>query len=78
VTLFGEVAWIASKKDVILHKLYWMKMSPSDRQMDDVIGIMRVQGDSLDLGYLRLWAARLEVSDLLEKLLSGEVPPKRT
>jgi len=78
VTLFGEVAWIASKKDVILHKLYWMKMSPSDRQMDDVIGIMRVQGDSLDLGYLRLWAARLEVSDLLEKLLSGEVQPKRT
>jgi D-ribose pyranose/furanose isomerase RbsD len=77
-TLFGEAAWIATKEDVILHKLYWMKMSPSDRQMDDVVGIMRVQSNFLDLDYLRVWAAQLEVSDLLEKLLSGDIPPKRT
>lgn len=78
VTVFGETAWIATKEDVILHKLYWMRMSPSDRQKDDVFGILRVQKDSLDWAFLRKWAAVLEVDEVLEQFASGKIRSKNT
>ena len=28
----GEPVWIATAEDVVLHKLYWNKLTPSDRQ----------------------------------------------
>ena len=77
VTIFGEKAWIATKEDVVLHKLHWMKMSPSDRQKDDVCGILLVQNDSLNWAFLRRWASVLEV-ELLEHFASGKVRPKGT
>ena len=33
------------------------------------LGVLRVQGDRLDRGYLVCWAAELGVKDLLEKAL---------
>jgi len=53
VTLFGEPAWIATAEDVILHKLVWNRISPSDRQLGDAAGVVAVQGDALDKVYLR-------------------------
>ncbi len=76
--LFGEQAWIASAEDVILHKLLWNRMTPSQRQIGDAIGVIAVQGDRLDTAYLRRWAAALEVSEVLEELLRGKVGPKAT
>ena len=31
--LFGEPAWISTAEDVILHKLVWNRISPSDRNL---------------------------------------------
>lgn len=78
VTLFGEPTWIATAEDVILHKLLWNRLSPSDRQLGDSAGIFAVQGDALDAGYLRRWATELDVADVLEQLLSGTIRPKHT
>jgi hypothetical protein len=78
VTLFGEPAWIATKEDVILHKLVWMRISPSERQKNDISGIILVQRDSLDWTHLRLWAERLEVADALGEFASGRIRPKNT
>jgi len=60
---------IASPEDVILNKLEWFRMGGeiSQRQWNDVIGVMKVQYASLDRSYLRQWAMHLDVSDLLEK-----------
>jgi hypothetical protein len=41
----------------------------SDRQWRDVLGLVRVAGDSFDLAYLRQWATSLGVADLLERAL---------
>lgn len=66
-----EVAFVASAEDTILAKLEWYRMGGevSDRQWRDVMGILKVQAESLDLEYLRKWSTILGVSDLLETAL---------
>jgi len=78
VTLFGEPAWIATAEDVILHKLIWNRITPSDRQLGDAAGVVAVQAGALNEAYLRHWAGELHVSSELERLLSGEIKPKQT
>lgn len=77
-TLFGESAWLCTAEDVVLHKLYWNRISPSERQLGDAAGVVAVQGDALDVGYLRHWAKELNVTDVLSDLLTGKIRPKRT
>ena len=78
VTLFGEPVWISTAEDVILHKLVWDRVSPSERQLADAAGIVAVQADALDKNYLRRWAKELNVTGKLEHLLGGEIKPKST
>ena len=77
-TLLGEPAWIATAEDVLLHKLNWHKLTPSDRQLGDAAGIVAVQQGELDHEYLRHWSTELGVEETLAKLLSGEIRPKHT
>jgi hypothetical protein len=77
-TLFGETAWIATAEDVILHKLAWNAMTPSERQLTDAAGVVRVQRGKLDEGYLKKWAEYLGVLPTLSELLAGRILPKQT
>jgi hypothetical protein len=78
VTLFGTPAWIATAEDVILHKLYWHTITPSDHQLQDAAGVFAVQKSTLDKSYLREWTAILGVEAELESLLAGALKPKST
>lgn len=78
ITLFGQPAWIGTAEDVLLHKLYWNQITPSERQLGDAAGIVSVQGGALDKNYMRRWANELAVVSELEKLLRGEIKPKQT
>ncbi len=62
---------IASPEGTILNKLEWFRMGGevSDRQWNDILGVLKVQGTNLDIEYLRHWAADLSVTDLLERAL---------
>jgi hypothetical protein len=64
--------FVASPEDVVLHKLRWYRLGNevSDRQWQDVLGVLKVQRGRLDLEYLHHGADRLEVEDLLERALS--------
>jgi len=42
----------------------------SERQWRDVLGVLKVQGERLDLAYMRRWASALDVADLLEQALA--------
>jgi len=75
---FGEPIWLATAEDIILHKLYWNRMTPSDRQLDDVAGVVYVQRGKLDEAYLRHWAAEIGLASELEVALSGSRKPKQT
>ncbi|HYO90014.1 MAG TPA: hypothetical protein VEQ40_00170 [Pyrinomonadaceae bacterium] len=63
--------YLATPEDTILAKLHWYRQGGevSERQLTDARGIIKVQGRRLDIAYLHEWAARLNVLDLLEKVL---------
>jgi hypothetical protein len=71
ITGNSRLFFLESPEDVILNKLEWYKMGGevSDRQWNDILGVLKVQGTSLDLAYLRQWAAALGVTSLLERAL---------
>jgi hypothetical protein len=66
-----QVIYLATPEDTILAKLRWHQMGGgvSGRQLEDVAGVIKVQGAGLDLEYLRGWADRLGVRELLEGAL---------
>ena len=61
--------YIASAEDVILSKLQWYELSgaASERQWLDVLGVIKVQGDSLDRKYLSTWSVTLGLLGLLKR-----------
>lgn len=66
-----RTAWVSSPEDIMLMKLVWFRMTgdTSERQWRDVLGVVKVQQEKLDEGYLREWAAVLGVADLLDRAL---------
>ena len=68
-TLFGQSLAVASPEDVLLAKLEWNKITPSERQVNDAFGILLVQGPRLDRAYLHRWAAELGVEETLAELM---------
>lgn len=67
----GRQAYVATAADTILAKLSWFRDGGevSERQWTDVLGMIRVQGERLDLAYLERWAGVLAVDRLLTRAL---------
>ena len=61
--------FVAAPEDVVLSKLEWFRLGDevSRRQWDDALGVLKVQQDALDKGYLVQWAQELGIADLLER-----------
>lgn len=69
---------VASAEDTILAKLRWYRESGgvSDRQWNDVLGVLKVQGATLDRAYLDEWARELGLTDLLRRAVDeAGLPP---
>ncbi len=62
----------SSPEDIILHKLSWFRMGgeQSERQWKDILGVLKIQRDSLDFEYMQIWAKQIKVNDLLERALA--------
>jgi len=63
---------VAAAEDTILRKLEWYRAGgeTSERQWNDLRGVLRVSGEVLDYAYMREWAKVLKIDDLLEELLA--------
>jgi hypothetical protein len=67
-TLFGMQVPMATAEDTILAKLEWAHAGSSERQLDDVAGILDVRGNELDLAYIERWLDELGVRDLWDRV----------
>lgn len=63
VEIAGVTLYAATPEDVLVSKLEWAKLAESERQIDDAAGIIRVQGDNLDIGYIQQWLVDLGLDD---------------
>lgn len=60
---------VVSPEDIVLLKLQWYSEGccSSEKQWQDILGVLRIQKDELDAEYLRKWAVALGVDRLLDK-----------
>ena len=60
---------IARAEDVLISKLEWFKMGESERQLNDAAGIIRVQGERLDIAYVERWIEVLGLGEQWKRAL---------
>ena len=54
---------IASPEDVLIAKLEWAKIGESEQQLIDAAGILKIQGERLDLAYIERWVNALALQE---------------
>ena len=69
VTFAGHAVSLPTPEDVIIMKLRWSKGGNRRKDVEDVENVIAVQGDVLDLPYIRQWADQHDTRELFEKLL---------
>ena len=70
IELDGQVLNFSTAEDTILAKLEWNSLNSTEQQQRDILGILLLQGDKLDFGYLKHWAQDLGLKASLEELLA--------
>jgi hypothetical protein len=69
--------YVKTAEDTVLRKLQWYTAGggASDRQWRDVLGVIMTAGENIDHDYLRGWADRLGLGELLSRALieAGEL-----
>jgi hypothetical protein len=65
--LIGELnieTWIPTAEDVVVQKLRWARR----KDLDDVVNVLNVSGESLDWQYLKRWTDEHGTSELLKQM----------
>jgi len=64
--------YLCSPEDTVLHKLIWFGMTggESQKQWRDILGVLKLQGESLDVEYMREWGEKLGLGRELNKAFS--------
>ena len=67
-----EAVYVATAEDTILAKLQWYRAGneTSNNQWNDVVGVLGTSMHTLDFEYLRAWAEKLGLTELLQKALA--------
>jgi hypothetical protein len=67
----GQVVYFISPEDLILSKLRWYQTSQSERQLQDVESVVKIQKDKLDFNYLKKWAKVQSTYDVLKSVIKS-------
>lgn len=68
IDLWGKKLYFISKEDLIISKLLWYREAQTDVHLNDVRGIIQVQGKALDSQYIADWCDRLSLAQLLSNI----------
>jgi len=63
VNVQGLRLFVASVEDVIIAKLEWARLANSQRQIEDVAAVLRLQSEALDRSYLERWISELGLNE---------------
>lgn len=63
VDFAGMHLMIATAEDVAIAKLEWAKLGESQRQIEDVAGILRLRATDLDMPYIETWVCELGLQE---------------
>ena len=66
-----SVFFVSSAEDIIIQKLHWFQLGgkTSERQWNDILGVFKVQTETLDYDYLLKRAKLKGVAELLEQAI---------
>ncbi|MFI5386853.1 MAG: hypothetical protein ACHQ50_12130 [Fimbriimonadales bacterium] len=73
IRFIGDVeAWFCTPEDSVLQKIRWYELGnrSSDRQWNDLVQVIEVQGEAFNRVYFREWADKLEIRELAEEALA--------
>ncbi len=70
----GHDVRMPTAEDVIVTKLRWSKQGKRQKDVEDVAGVIAVQGEKLDLPYIRGWCDRHGTREMFDRLL--EIVPR--
>ena len=59
-------------EDIVVAKLYWAKLGGSERQLRDVLGVLMVQGATLDRTEVERWVGELDLRSQWKQVLEWE------
>jgi len=71
VMIEGIPVATATAEDTIIAKLEWAKTGGSERQLGDVVAILRVRGETLDRAYLERWVTVLGLDEVWRRVTSA-------
>ena len=66
----GTEVRIASPEDIVLSKLEWAALGESERPLRDAVGVVAVQGESLDRAYVERWVRTLGIEKQWQRRLA--------
>jgi hypothetical protein len=72
----GFDVWYVTAEDIVLMKLRWYDLGNrvSDRQWNDLVQVIEIQGEAFDRDYLLQWAEHFGVKDLALEAFSEARP----
>ncbi len=74
VTMLGRRVFLPTAEDVIITKLRWSDQSARAKDVNDVRGVIAVQGDRVQWDYVRAWCDRHGTRDALDEIRRA-LPP---
>ena len=57
----GISIYVATAEDIVVAKLKWAKLGMSQRQIEDAVAVIRVQGKTLNRPYVEKWVSELDL-----------------
>ena len=71
VDLLGIQVWVPTVEDVIVTKTRWSLLGDRLKFISDIRGVIVVQGDQIDWGYVQRWCKQHGSLDLLDEIRAG-------